>query len=292
MRLLVTVVDFLPCLLQLQMHVKRLFPVSAALLGLVLLPSCHAAPTATGPTNTASGNSQTGTASLASATPSSTPYTVSTEEITTTLLVPESSRGRPLSLTALIPTTITTLDTIYLTSTSTTSTSSSTTSTTPTSSPTPTIPPVPHLATHVDATFAVLGVLLILTGLPSAFWGHKNRWSSFFLLGFYTLAIAVAAIILKLGVEEREEQQLSLPSSKLRGLYLFACIVAGFCGGAIAIFFWQATKYMIGAMGGFVFAMWIQAMRHSGLVRPIGFRWLMYIGAEFRPLSFSSPLNW
>lgn len=30
--------------------------------------------------------------------------------------------------------------------------------------------------TVVDPAFAVLGVILILTGLPSAFWGHKNRW--------------------------------------------------------------------------------------------------------------------
>jgi hypothetical protein len=33
-----------------------------------------------------------------------------------------------------------------------------------------------HQDTVVDPAFAVLGVILILTGLPSAFWGHKNRW--------------------------------------------------------------------------------------------------------------------
>ena len=248
------------------MLIKRLFQTSAALLGAVLLPSCLAQNTTTSPSSTAS---------LA---PSTTAYTVSTVDITTTMLVPLSSRSRPLGVTSIVPTTITSLDTIYLTSTSATITST-TTSTTSTTSPTPTVPPVPHLATRVDAAFGVLGIILILTGLPSAFYGHKNRWSSFFLLGFYTLALAVAAIILKLAIENREAQELSLPDSKLRGLYLFACIISGFCGGAIAIFFWQATKYLIGALGGFVFAMWIQAMGHSGLVRPIGFRWLFYIGA-------------
>ena len=33
------------------------------------------------------------------------------------------------------------------------------------------------LATKIDPAFGVLGSVLILTGLPSAFLGHKNRWS-------------------------------------------------------------------------------------------------------------------
>lgn len=38
-------------------------------------------------------------------------------------------------------------------------------------SPTPIV-----LATEISPAFGVLGAILILTGLPSAFWGHKNRW--------------------------------------------------------------------------------------------------------------------
>ena len=34
------------------------------------------------------------------------------------------------------------------------------------------------LATKIDPAFGVLGTVLILTGLPSAFLGHKNRWSA------------------------------------------------------------------------------------------------------------------
>lgn len=59
-----------------------------------------------------------------------------------------------------------------------------------------------------------------------------------------------AVIILKFGVLDREQQELSLPNAKLRGLYLLACAVAGFVGGGVAIFFWQMTKYLIGALGG------------------------------------------
>jgi hypothetical protein len=52
--------------------------------------------------------------------------------------------------------------------------------------PTPTVnasassTPTPNptvLATKIDPAFGVLGTVLILTGLPSAFLGHKNRWS-------------------------------------------------------------------------------------------------------------------
>ena len=42
--------------------------------------------------------------------------------------------------------------------------------------PTSTEPPSIHLETKVNGAFAVAGIMLIFTGLPMAFWGHKNRW--------------------------------------------------------------------------------------------------------------------
>lgn len=55
--------------------------------------------------------------------------------------------------------------------------SSSTGVPTPTASPTETSSPAPiRLDTKLDPGFGVLGALLILTGVPSAFLGHKNRW--------------------------------------------------------------------------------------------------------------------
>lgn len=120
----------------------------------------------------------------------------------------------------------------------------------------------------------MLGAILILTGLPSAFWGHKNRWSSFFLIGFYTFALACLALILKFGVLEA----VSPPDDKLRGVFVLACTVAGFVGGGVAIFFWQQAKYFIGAWGGFALGLWIQCFRNGGVIRPIGIRWILYIG--------------
>jgi hypothetical protein len=110
--------------------------------------------------------------------------------------------------------------------------------------------------------------VLILTGLPTAFMGHKNRWSSFFLLGFYSFMAATGAIILKFGVLDRKQQQINLPDAKSRGLYLFACGVSGFLGGFISIFFWQMTKYLIGALGGvsFMFRIRPNLLTHRTIV--------------------------
>lgn len=129
------------------------------------------------------------------------------------------------------------------------------------------------LDTRIDPAFGVLGALLILSGLPCVFWGHKNRWTSFFVIGLYTFALVCLVLILKFGVL----QAVNPPSTTVRGLFMLACGVAGIAGGGIAIFFWQATRYFVGAWGGFVFAMWIQCFRAGGLISPIGLRWILYI---------------
>ncbi|CAE6463388.1 unnamed protein product [Rhizoctonia solani] len=134
--------------------------------------------------------------------------------------------------------------------------------------------PFPHLDTRVDPTFGVLGALLILTGLPTAFWGHKNRWSSFFLIGFYTLALTTIVLILKFGVLDA----INPPSKTVRGMFLLASAVAGVMGGGLCIFFWKHTRYFIGAWGGFALALWIQCFREGGLVRQIAYRWIFYVG--------------
>ncbi|KAI0331977.1 hypothetical protein GY45DRAFT_1321531 [Cubamyces sp. BRFM 1775] len=137
-------------------------------------------------------------------------------------------------------------------------------------------PDYTKLDTHLDPGFGVLGAILILTGLPSAFLGHKNRWSSFFLIGFYTLSLVCFVLILRFGVI----YAINPPSKTLRGLFVLSCGVAGVAGGGIAIFFWKASRYFIGAWGGFVLALWIQCFRNGGLIEPIGYRWLMYIAVS------------
>lgn len=102
---------------------------------------------------------------------------------------------------------------------------------------------------------------------------HSHR-SSFFLIGFYSFALACLALILKFGVLEA----INPPNETLRGVFVLSCCIAGFGGGGVAIFFWKQAKYFVGAWGGFALALWIQCFRAGGLIRPIGFRWIMYIG--------------
>ncbi|KAK2461677.1 hypothetical protein APHAL10511_006140 [Amanita phalloides] len=156
-----------------------------------------------------------------------------------------------------------------------TSSSASSVSSTASATPTPTSTSTPLvLATKIDPAFAVLGALLILTGLPSAFWGHKNRWTSFFLTGFYTFALCCAVLIMQFGVIPA----INPPSKTLRGMFVLASSIAGIAGGAIAIFFWKGARYCIGAWGGFTLALWIQSFHDGGVIRPIGFRWILFIG--------------
>jgi len=98
--------------------------------------------------------------------------------------------------------------------------------------------------------------------------------TSFFLIGFYTLSLICIVLIVKFGVL----QAVNPPNSLLRGMFALSSIVAGIVGGGIAVFFWKGTKYFIGAWGGFAFALWIQCFRDGGLIRQIGFRWILYIG--------------
>ncbi|TFK30761.1 hypothetical protein FA15DRAFT_651260 [Coprinopsis marcescibilis] len=202
-----------------------------------------------------------------------------------TVAVPTTSAGRSIQLTAVVPA-------VYnVTYTITPTASGSTTPTDPaqagaSETPEPIVlrPGQAHRGrdiilintqdTRLDPAFGVLGALLIITGLPSAFWGHKNRWTSFFLIGFYTLSLVCFVLILKFGILPA----IHPPTNTLRGMFVLASSIAGFAGGAIAIFFWKAARYGIGAWGGFALALWIQCFSHGGLIKPIGYRWILYIG--------------
>jgi hypothetical protein len=70
------------------------------------------------------------------------------------------------------------------------------------------------------------------------------------------------------------------PSNTLQGMFVLASAVAGIMGGAFTIFFWKATKYFIGAWGGFAFGLWIQCFRNGGLITPVGMRWILYIACS------------
>ncbi|KAM0792247.1 hypothetical protein ACM66B_004941 [Microbotryomycetes sp. NB124-2] len=137
------------------------------------------------------------------------------------------------------------------------------------------------LDTTVDATFGVLGVLLILSGLALTFYGSRNRWTSLFLIGFWTTAMVVALIILATGVEKAVHP----PPSKTRGLYLFASLASGAVVGAASVLWWQGAQYLCGAMGGFCVAIFLLALRPDGLIRVVWARYFLLVG--FSTLGFA-----
>jgi hypothetical protein len=98
--------------------------------------------------------------------------------------------------------------------------------------------------------------------------------TSFFLIGFFTLSLVCIVLIFKFGVIPA----IHPPSNTVRGMFVLSSVVSGIAGGAISIFFWKGARYGIGAWGGFAFALWIQSFRNGGVIRPIGFRWILYIG--------------
>jgi len=102
----------------------------------------------------------------------------------------------------------------------------------------------------------------------------RHRRTSFFLIGFYTLSLVCLVLILKFGVIP----SINPPSKKLRGMFVLASMVAGIIGGGVAIFFWKGAKFFIGAWGGFALGLFIQCFRDGGVIRLIGFRWILYIG--------------
>ncbi|GBE77820.1 predicted protein [Sparassis crispa] len=210
--------------------------------------------------NSSSPSSQASSSAPSSSTPSLS-LTTSSVTITTTL----QSGSLSIPLTTVIPT-------VYNVTVTPNATSSTPTNTTSSSSSTPSATPI-VLDTKIDPGFGVLGALLILTGLPSAFLGHKNRWSSYFIIGFYTFALVCLVLILRFGVME----EINPPSETLRGLFVLSCGIAGIAGGGFAIFFWKVTNYFVGAWGGFALALWIQCFRNGGLIWTIGYRWIMYI---------------
>ncbi|KIJ68563.1 hypothetical protein HYDPIDRAFT_24823 [Hydnomerulius pinastri MD-312] len=200
-----------------------------------------------------------------SAASSTTPTPTPTQNLTTFLTTSSytttsvsQSGNREVTLTTVVPTVYNVTSTLP----------SPTTSASTSPSPTPIV-----LATQITPAFGVLGAILILTGLPSAFWGHKNRWTSFFLIGFYTLSLVCFVLIVKFGILPA----INPPNKTLQGMFVLACAIAGIMGGAFTIFFWKATKYFIGAWGGFAFGLWIQCFRDGGLITSVGLRWILYI---------------
>ncbi|PBK77442.1 hypothetical protein ARMSODRAFT_949365 [Armillaria solidipes] len=215
-------------------------------------------------------SSSSGSSSSASSSASSASLSLSLTTSSRTITTSTTTNGQNSQYTTVVPTTF---NVTYTATPTSSSASSSSAASSASASASASATPI-TLDTKLDPAFGVLGAILILTGLPSAFWGHKNRWSSFFLIGFYTLSLVCFVLIIRFGVLEA----VNPPSQTIRGMFVLACSVAGIAGGAIAIFFWKAARYCIGAWGGLAFGWWIQCFRNGGLISSVGLRWILYIG--------------
>ena len=71
-------------------------------------------------------------------------------------------------------------------------------------------------------------------------------------------------------------------------MFVLSATIAGVAGGAIAIFFWKAARYGIGAWGGFAFALFVQSFHNGGVIKSTSFRWILYISMTFSLLHNSS----
>ncbi|BEJ17576.1 hypothetical protein CspHIS471_0609770 [Cutaneotrichosporon sp. HIS471] len=126
----------------------------------------------------------------------------------------------------------------------------------------------------LDVAYGLGGALLILSGIPVATLGGKNRWSVLAVVSGYTVAFFCLVIILSFGVAPAlEPPSPNPPSVALRGLYVLAVGISCIVGGGLGIFFFTFAKYWVGAAGGFCLGWFLLALRKGGLVRDTGPRW-------------------
>lgn len=78
-------------------------------------------------------------------------------------------------------------------------------------------------------------------------------------------------------------QELTFPhaASQIRGLFLFASLAGGLFCGAACIFWWKFASHITPAMAGFALGLFLQSVRDNGLIRPVGLRYILFIGYSY-----------
>ncbi|OXM79407.1 hypothetical protein C364_02904 [Cryptococcus neoformans Bt63] len=128
----------------------------------------------------------------------------------------------------------------------------------------------------IDPAYGIAGAVLILSGIPVAVLGGKNRWSSLAIASGQALFLFALVMILRFGVQPNlAPPSPHPPSPTLRGLYLLACLISSFIGAGFGIFFFNFTKYAISAAGGFTFGWFLLALREGGLITSVVGRWAL-----------------
>lgn len=157
----------------------------------------------------------------------------------------------------------------------------------------------------LDPAYGTLGALLIISGIPVAALGGKNRWyrpyqhpeaqthvfrSSNAVVTGYCLMLFTLVLILRFGVEPNlQPPSPNPPSRTLRGLYLLAGVISAFFGGALGVFLYTMAKHWVSAAGGFVFGWFLLATRKGGLVDNVIGRWFLLGGLAVLGLVASLP---
>ncbi|GAA5934011.1 hypothetical protein JCM1841_002049 [Sporobolomyces salmonicolor] len=136
------------------------------------------------------------------------------------------------------------------------------------------VPPTPRLDTHIDATFGILGALLIISGVAVGTCGGQLRRVSAFVAGVYGGSMIVALLILHFGVVPR----VSPPESTTRGLYLLGSLAAGIICGAFCVLFQRGGQLLVGSLAGAALSLALLCTRSSGLIRPVGLRYVLILG--------------
>ncbi|KAK8858594.1 hypothetical protein IAR55_002823 [Kwoniella newhampshirensis] len=142
----------------------------------------------------------------------------------------------------------------------------------------------------IDPAYGISGGFFILSGIPVAVLGGKNRWSSLAISTGYCVLLFTLVMILRFGVEPNLlPPSPNPPSSTLRGLYLLACIISSFFGAGLGIFLFNLAKYWVSAAGGFAFGWFLLATRQGGLITSVLGRWGLLGGLSVAAFVASLP---
>ncbi|ORX40061.1 hypothetical protein BD324DRAFT_254203 [Kockovaella imperatae] len=131
----------------------------------------------------------------------------------------------------------------------------------------------------IDPAYGILGALLIISGVPVAILGGKNRWSSLAICSGYALMLFTLVMILRFGVQpDLQPPSPSPPTTTMRGLFLLAGVIASCIGAGLGVFLYKFARYGISAAGGFTFAWYLLATKSGGLVHGVLDRWCLLGG--------------
>ncbi|GAA6062458.1 hypothetical protein JCM10212_005361 [Sporobolomyces blumeae] len=135
-------------------------------------------------------------------------------------------------------------------------------------------PGPPTLDTRIDATFGVLGALLIFSGLAIGTVGAYYRRTALFVSGSYAGTLVVGVLIVHFALVGRQ----SAPRSTTRGLFLLASLVAGLVSGAFCFLFRRGGELVQASLAGLVLGCGLLATRTDCLIQPIGLRYILLLG--------------